>query len=76
MLQSLGWMVLVGFVLAGLFQKFKLPGLIGMMIAGMVLGPNGLNLLSDKILLISPELRQIALIVIFLERDLILILRI
>ena len=70
MLQSLGWMVLVGFVLAGLFQKFKLPGLIGMMIAGMVLGPNGLNLLSDKILLISPELRQIALIVILLRAGL------
>ena len=70
MLQSLGWMVLVGFVLAGLFQKFKLPGLMGMMIAGMVLGPNGLNLLSDKILLISPELRQIALIVILLRAGL------
>ena len=70
MLQILGWMVLVGFVLAGLFQKFKLPGLMGMMIAGMVLGPNGLNLLSDKILLISPELRQIALIVILLRAGL------
>lgn len=70
MLQSLGWMVLVGFVLAGLFQKFKLPGLIGMMIAGMVLGPYGLNLLSDKIFLISPELRQIALIVILLRAGL------
>ena len=70
MLQSLGWMVLVGFVLAGLFQKFKLPGLIGMMIAGMVLGPYGFNLLSDKILLISPELRQIALIVILLRAGL------
>ena len=70
MLQSLGWMVLVGFVLAGLFQKFKLPGLIGMMIAGMILGPYGFNLLSDKILLISPELRQIALIVILLRAGL------
>ena len=70
MLQSLGWMVLVGFILAGLFQKFKLPGLIGMMIAGMILGPYGFNLLSDKILLISPELRQIALIVILLRAGL------
>ena len=70
MLQSLGWMVLVGVVLAGLFQKFKLPGLIGMMIAGMILGPYGFNLLSDKILLISLELRQIALIVILLRAGL------
>lgn len=70
MLQSLGWMVLVGFILAGLFQKFKLPGLIGMMIAGMILGPYGFNLLSDKILIISPELRQIALIVILLRAGL------
>lgn len=70
MLQSLGWMVLVGFVLAGLFQKFKLPGLIGMMLAGMILGPFGFNLLSDKILFISPELRQIALIVILLRAGL------
>ena len=41
MLQSLGWMVLVGFVLAGLFQKFKLPGLIGMMEATEILKDRG-----------------------------------
>lgn len=70
MLQSIGWMVLLGFILAGVFQKFKLPGLIGMMLAGMILGPYGYNLLSDKILLISPELRQIALIVILLRAGL------
>jgi len=70
MLQSMAWMILVGLVLAGLFQRIKLPGLMGMMIAGMILGPYGFNLLSDKILLISPELRQIALIVILLRAGL------
>lgn len=29
------------------FERFKLPGLLGLLIAGVVLGPNGLNLLQN-----------------------------
>ena len=47
-----------------LFKKFHMPGLIGMLLTGIVLGPHVLNLLDDSILAISPDLRQLALIII------------
>lgn len=70
MLVSLALMLLLGFSLSGLFKRFNLPGLIGMMIAGMILGPHSFNLISPSILSISTELRQIALIVILLRAGL------
>ena len=42
----------------------KLPGLLGMLITGIVLGPYMLDLLDESILGISSELRKIALIII------------
>lgn len=70
MLVSLALMLLLGFTLSGLFKRFNLPGLIGMMMAGMILGPHSFNLISPSILSISTELRQIALIVILLRAGL------
>lgn len=64
MLFSLALMVLCGLVLSGIIQKLKLPGLVGMLITGVVLGPYALNLIAPEILNISPDLREIALIVI------------
>ena len=63
-LTSIALIFLCGLLLGSLFKKIKLPALIGMLIAGIVLGPYVLNLLDDSILSISAELRQIALIVI------------
>lgn len=45
-----------------LFEKIKLPSLIGMMITGFVLGPFGLDKTPDLILKISPTLKDIALV--------------
>lgn len=64
MLFSLTLILIIGFSLSGIFQKLKLPGLLGMLITGIVLGPYVLNLISEDIINISAELRQIALIVI------------
>ena len=47
-----------------LFNKIKLPALLGMIIVGIVLGPHALNLIDSSILNISAELRQIALVII------------
>ena len=58
--------IVIGCVFSGLSQKLKLWGLVGRMLANMILHPEGLHLLSDKILLISPERRQRALIEILL----------
>jgi NhaP-type Na+/H+ or K+/H+ antiporter len=64
MLLSLALVFLCGFLLGGIFQKLKLPSLLGMLITGIVLGPYVLNLLDQSIINISVDLRQIALIII------------
>ena len=47
-----------------LCKKVHLPGLLGMLVTGIVLGPYALNLIDASILNISSELRKIALIII------------
>lgn len=64
MLTSLALIFLCGLILGSLFQKIKLPRLIGMLITGIILGPYVLNLLDSSILAISTDLRQLALIII------------
>ncbi len=64
MLFSLALMILCGLVLSGTMQKLKLPGLVGMLLTGIVLGPYALNLIAPELLNISGDLREIALIVI------------
>lgn len=63
-LTSLGLVLLLGMALGALAKRLKLPSLVGMLIAGMILGPYALNLLSDSLLNISADLRQLALIII------------
>lgn len=64
MLTSLGLVLLLGMAPGALAKRLKLPSLVGMLIAGMILGPYALNLLSDSLLNISADLRQLALIII------------
>ena len=64
MLLGIALILMVGMFMGWLCQKVKLPGLLGMLITGMVLGPYALNLIDGSILGISTELRQIALIII------------
>ncbi|MBM6869707.1 cation:proton antiporter [Pseudoflavonifractor phocaeensis] len=64
MLTSLGLVLLLGMALGALAKKLGLPPLVGMLIAGMILGPYALNLLSPSLLGISADLRQLALIII------------
>lgn len=70
MLTSLAFIFLVGLSMAAICQKLKLPRIIGMLIAGIVLGPYVLNLLGPSILSISADLRQMALIIILLKAGL------
>lgn len=70
MLTSLAFIFLVGFAMASIFQKLKLPRIVGMLLTGILLGPHMLNLLQDSILSISGELRQMALIVILIKAGL------
>lgn len=64
MLTSLALIFLFGLIFGALFQKLRLPPLLGMLIVGIVLGPYALNWLDDSLLSISADLRQIAQIII------------
>lgn len=84
MLFSFAVFILVAILLAKVFEKLKLPGLLGMIITGILLGEyskdyfiNSLHLnflepffISDKILGISSDLRLWALIVILIRAGL------
>lgn len=64
MLTSIAIILLLGLLVGWIFSKAKLPGLLGMIIVGVVLSPHCLNLVDDSILTISGDLRQIALVII------------
>lgn len=49
------------------FRCMRIPGLIGMLLVGVMLGPYVLGLIDPALLAISPDLRLIALIVILLR---------
>ena len=70
MLTSLAFIFLLGLLLSSIFNKLKLPGLMGMLLTGMLLGPYVLNLLSPSLLSVSIDLRQLALIIILMRAGL------
>lgn len=70
MLISLSLIIIIGFSLKGIFQKIKLPGLLGMLLTGIILGPFIFDLIAPSILGISGDLRKIALIVILVRAGL------
>ena len=64
MLTSIAIILLVGLLAGWLFSKIKLPSLLGMILVGIILGPQCLNMVDKSILNISGDLRQIALVII------------
>lgn len=64
MLISIAYIILFGLVGSLIFKKLNLPPLIGMLIAGILIGPNFLNLLDTSLLEISSSIRKVALIII------------
>ena len=60
----------VALILLWICKKLKLPGLLGMLLTGIVLGPYVLNLLDENLLNISSELRKMALIIILMRAGL------
>lgn len=67
MATSLAIIILLGILANTLFTKLKMPGLLGMLILGVILGPYGFNLLQPDILNASADFRKIALIIILLR---------
>lgn len=70
MLTSLALIFIAGIFAGEAARRLKLPSLFGMLVAGILIGPACLNLLSDTMLSLSAELRQLALVIILLRAGL------
>ena len=64
---SIAFIIVLGLSGDYLFRKMKLPGLLGMLITGILIGPYLLDMLSPEIMAVSGDFRKIALIVILLR---------
>lgn len=60
MLISVSVILLSGFLSGWVCEKIKFPGLFGMIIAGILIGPGALSLIDPSVLNISSDLRRIA----------------
>ena len=70
MLLSLALIFLAGLAMASLALKLHLPRIVGMLVAGILLGPYVCNVLDPTILSVSAVLRKIALIIILIKAGL------
>lgn len=70
MLTSLALIFLLGLILADIFNKLRLPRLLGMIAAGILLGPHVFNALDGTMLGVSADLRKISLIIILIRAGL------
>lgn len=70
MLLSIAIILCSGLILGTLCKKIRFPALFGMIIAGILIGPQVLNLIDSSILNISSQIRRIALIIILIRAGL------
>lgn len=59
--------IILGMLVDWLFRAIRIPGLVGLIGLGMLLGPYGLNMLDAHLWEVSPDLQLIALTVILLR---------
>lgn len=64
---SIALIALLGLSCDYLFRRMRLPGLVGMLLVGVFIGPYVLDLLSPEMITVSGDFRKIALIVILLR---------
>mgnify|MGYP000200338320 CR=1 FL=1 len=64
---SLALIIILGLSADYLFRKLKLPGLVGMLIVGILCGPYVFGLMQPEMMDVSGDFRKIALIVILLR---------
>lgn len=70
MITSLGIIMILGLIANYISKKLGLPGLIGMLLLGILLGPYGLNWIQQDLINISADIRKLALIIILLRAGL------
>ena len=67
MIASLAELIILGLIVDWLFRKLTIPGLVGMLLLGVLFGPYVLGWMSPDLLAASNDFRLIALIVILLR---------
>lgn len=70
MLTSFAIVVILGLIANTIFSKLNLPGLLGMLILGILAGSYAINIIDPQLLSISSDLRKMALIIILLRAGL------
>lgn len=70
MLLSISLIVLSSLFLSSIFEKLRLPRILGILLAGIIIGPFVLDWIHPDILDLSVDLRQVALIVILVRAGL------
>lgn len=70
MLESILWTLVAGFFAGQIARRLHAPALVGMVLAGIFLGPQVGNVLSDGILESATALRTIAVMVILMKAGL------
>lgn len=70
MLLSLVVLMLLGLAFSRAFQALRLPGLLGLIALGILVGPYTTGFLDESLLLISGDIRMLALVVILLRAGL------
>ncbi|MHC1728366.1 MAG: cation:proton antiporter [Syntrophobacteraceae bacterium] len=67
MAASLALIIILGLSADYLFRKMRIPGLVGMLLVGILCGPYGLDLIAPEMMKVSGDFRRIALIIILLR---------
>ncbi|HEY9890104.1 MAG TPA: cation:proton antiporter [Candidatus Obscuribacterales bacterium] len=70
MLKSILWILLLGFFGGQLARRLQAPALVGMVLVGIALGPQGGNVISPGVLAAADDLRTIAVMVILMKAGL------
>ncbi|MEG4325832.1 cation:proton antiporter [Microcoleus sp. herbarium5] len=70
MLESMIWILLMGFFVGQIARRLKAPALVGMVLVGILLGPQLGNVISPEVLGAANSLRTIAVMVILMKAGL------
>lgn len=70
MLESIIWILLMGFFVGQIARRLRVPALVGMALVGIVLGPYVGNVIAPEVLDAADSLRMIAVMVILMKAGL------
>ncbi|MBF2022497.1 MAG: cation:proton antiporter [Hydrococcus sp. C42_A2020_068] len=70
MLESVIWILWMGFFVGQIARRLRAPALIGMILAGIVLGPQLRNAIAPNVLAAADDLRTIAVTIILMKAGL------